>query len=395
MNLFNENIGYTDFTKKLTIDGETKSYMVYKIPLDLLYYNDQNDRIATWLSQYKDENKISYLDKSNLERYNHIIHKFITESNPERLKKTQNNINLVGQREPGVVLKDGRIIDGNRRFTCLRNLQKEGETLYFEAVILQLEVENDAKKIKMLELALQHGEDTKVDYNPIDKLVGVYNDLVVNKLLTTKEYARSVNKSESEIEKDKNVAILMAEFLKYIKAEGKFYIARNLDLNGPLLELQGMMNRTPEDKLEDLKKVAFANFLFAPSGDMTRYIRKIKKIIGTEHLDNYLEDHKDLHCHIENIIYHETEKMTDENINKNIRTNDKICSILSTNLAKAMEALERGDALTRPNKIALEALSKLKTIDLRILDKLSKEQKEELYTSLSEILSFCNKITNG
>ena len=33
------------------------------------------------------------------------------------------------------------------------------------------------------------------DYNPIDKLVGIYNDLVATKLLTIKEYADSVNKT--------------------------------------------------------------------------------------------------------------------------------------------------------------------------------------------------------
>ena len=40
-------------TRKLTVDGLTKAYPVYKVRLDWLFYNDQNDRIATWISQYK------------------------------------------------------------------------------------------------------------------------------------------------------------------------------------------------------------------------------------------------------------------------------------------------------------------------------------------------------
>ena len=43
----------TNLTRKLTIDGLTQAYPVYKIKLDWLYYNDQNDRIATWISQYR------------------------------------------------------------------------------------------------------------------------------------------------------------------------------------------------------------------------------------------------------------------------------------------------------------------------------------------------------
>ena len=39
----------TGLSKKLTLAGETKAYPVYQVRLDALYYNDQNDRIATWI----------------------------------------------------------------------------------------------------------------------------------------------------------------------------------------------------------------------------------------------------------------------------------------------------------------------------------------------------------
>ena len=58
MNLLKEGILQqavvkTTLTRKLTVDGLTKPYPVYKVRLDWLFYNDQNDRIATWISQYK------------------------------------------------------------------------------------------------------------------------------------------------------------------------------------------------------------------------------------------------------------------------------------------------------------------------------------------------------
>ena len=47
MNLFTLNdkelIEKTSLSRKLTLGGVTKAYPVYKIRLDLLYYNDQND----------------------------------------------------------------------------------------------------------------------------------------------------------------------------------------------------------------------------------------------------------------------------------------------------------------------------------------------------------------
>lgn len=159
----------TELSRKLTIDGITNTYQVYKIRLDLLYYNDQNDRISTWISQYKTENGVSVLDRSDSEKYNSLIEEFIVKSNPLSIEKTQANIKLFDQKEYGVVLADGRIIDGNRRYTCLRRLSKENDKFkYFEAVILERSFESSAKEIKKLELSIQHGEESKIDYNPIN-----------------------------------------------------------------------------------------------------------------------------------------------------------------------------------------------------------------------------------
>ena len=161
-----------DMTRKLTVDGLTKAYPVYKVRLDWIFYNDQNDRIATWISQYKTQHDGKSPDCTDRDAYNTIIEQFIVESNPDAIRKTQANIEMVDQREAGVVLADGRIIDGNRRFTCLRRLAKKNSRFgYFETAILDRDIENSAKQIKILELSIQHGEEGKVDYDPIDRLV--------------------------------------------------------------------------------------------------------------------------------------------------------------------------------------------------------------------------------
>ena len=132
-----EIVELTGLSRKLTINGETLAYPVYRVRLDKLYYNDRNDRILTWISQYKDENGVEDLSALSREEYNRIIEAFIVKSNPASLEKTRNSIALTNQREPGVTLSDGRIIDGNRRFTCLRMLQREDPSInYFETVIL-------------------------------------------------------------------------------------------------------------------------------------------------------------------------------------------------------------------------------------------------------------------
>ena len=78
MNLLKEGIELhliekTTLTRKLTVDGLTKAYPVYKIKLDALYYNDQNDRIATWIAQYKAQNQGKAPDCYDRDNYNNII----------------------------------------------------------------------------------------------------------------------------------------------------------------------------------------------------------------------------------------------------------------------------------------------------------------------------------
>ena len=77
----------TSMTRKLTLGGVTKAYPVYRVRLDCLYYNDRNDRISTWLTQYHqnpDNTPFAQLDK---ESFNQIIERFIIESNPTAIEK--------------------------------------------------------------------------------------------------------------------------------------------------------------------------------------------------------------------------------------------------------------------------------------------------------------------
>ena len=63
----------TGLSRKLTINGEAMAYPVYRVRLDKLFYNDRNDRILTWISQYKDETGVEDLSSLSREEYNRII----------------------------------------------------------------------------------------------------------------------------------------------------------------------------------------------------------------------------------------------------------------------------------------------------------------------------------
>lgn len=384
----------TQSTKKLSIDNHTQVYPVYKIRLDQLYFNDQNDRIATWISQYKTEHANVALESLNHPDYNDIIQGFITESNPEAIKKTQNNIELIGQQEAGVVLTDGRIIDGNRRFTCLRNIEKKtGKTQYFEAVILDHDIRNNAKQIKLLELMIQHGVDKPVDYNPIDRLVGIYNDIVDKKILTVKEYADGVNQSETDIQREVEKANLMVEFLEFINAPKQFHLARTMNLNDPLKELNTILKQCKDnEKREDLKNVIFANFLMQPHGDMTRYMRKIKKIVSNaKFLHEYLDEQMATTEKVCDLL-EETPVVTDKVINEKIRTQEDLKEDFAHSTEKWVSKADGDATRNRPAQQAEKAFEMLDTIDTNIFKKLNEEQKDDVRNRLDQIQEVLNRI---
>ena len=299
---------------------------------------------------------------------------------------------MVGQQKYGVVLNDGRIIDGNRRFCCLRNISKRNPQFnYFETVILDRDYEDNIKQIKMLELQIQIGEEARVDYDPIDKLMGIYRDLIETKLLTVKEYAMYTNTSVKDVENELEVARLLVEFLDTINAPGQFYLARELKLDGPLRELYGILKKIPdEDRKQMMKCVVFTNFLAKPSDDMTRYTRKIKGIASSRYIDGFLEKESE----IAEEVLDELPAVGQVNADtiSSIRANDEV----KRNLDQAMDIYSNkakvDETKNKPNQVLIKAIDSIEAIDLKVIPKLSESQQEEFAANVDALIEILTGI---
>lgn len=379
----------TEETKQLRIDGISKIYPVYKIKLDILFYNDQNDRIATWISSNK--NELINLKSKDLVAYNNKVQEFIIKSNEAALNKTKKNIQIMGQQEPGVILADGRIIDGNRRFTCLRAIQNELlETQYFKAVILDQDMKSDSKQIKLLELYLQHGVDKIVDYNPIDKLIGIYNDIIETNLLSVEEYAKATSRDVKDIKKDIEIANLVVEFLEFIDSDKKFHLARELSLDGPLRELYLILNKCKsEDQRYDIKNLVFAQLLVQPGTDMTRYIRKISTIAGNKkYLNDYIEENQETLEKVCDVI---TGDMNIDDVKK-IRNERELGESFIDKVDKFIIKVDADITKNLPATQIKKAITNIESIEFSIVSKLKQEQKNEILEKIGELEELINLI---
>ena len=379
----------TGLSRKLTINGETLAYPVYRVRLDKLYYNDRNDRILTWISQYNDENGVEDLSGLEREEYNRIIEDFIVKSNPAAIEKTRNNIALVNQREPGVTLSDGRIIDGNRRFTCLRMLHREDPGVnYFETVILAQTPADSAKQIKLLELAIQHGEEQKVDYSLIDTAIGAYLDIVDTGLITREEYAASTNETLGEVQKKLDVAELVLEFLDFMHTPGQYHIARDLQVFSVFTELIPLLNKCRNDGERDaLKRSVFTNTMLATFGDQRKYIRNLKSLFGTQPYKTYIQrENKAAEQIAEEMERYGIGGM--EDLKDFVASQTDWKAELSLSFDKALNQSRKAQTRNKPAKNVGRCIDLLMEIDTDIFAKLTEEERGSLraqFAKLSEV----------
>lgn len=357
-----------DGSKNLRLKGKMRNYTTYRIPIEMLKYNKKNDRIASFMSEYAENHDIDAIDEDTIEG-------FIFESS-ERNKRTLKNIKAIGQIEPAVVMSDGVVVDGNRRFTCLRKLYRETKDdkyKYIVAAVLDKDVYED-KDIKKLELQIQNVEE-KVKYNPIDRYVGIYRNIIREpQEFSIEEYASDSNKKVSEIKEEVLLTTLMIKYLEFINKPLKFHYARKNDLDGTINEMKSMERSTTitkEDK-HITEELCFSGFA---SGIDSKKIREL--LDATKNKDVFDEQRKNEAKELNNQVYnscHE-EGFIDESLKE--KSNDFVIELIEDNgLSKEKNKDE--------NQLE-KALNNIKKIDKEVVVNMNEEHRTSFDKKLASI----------
>lgn len=381
----------TDSVETLTIDGHRDSYKVYEVRTNILKYNIRNGRIATYITRYKQEQGDLPADGS--EDMNALIEKFIEESNPQRLKKTKLDIKAKGQQRPAVILSDGTIIDGNRRFTCLRQLEHEETTpRYLRCFVLDAEL--DDKSLKGLELELQFGQDEKVAYDPVSRLVDIYEWCRVGDL-DVEFYRTKSGMSKSEMDSYLGQVDLMVEFLQFINADGQFHIVQDLKLQGPLNELNLILKKChDEEKAEDIKVAVFTSFLTKGDTDITRRVRDMGKIALSIEGDDFLDEQ----IEIAQLVLDAFEKIPGEGdvsvafIRDTIRADKETVRRQDASFERALRLMNNEKVKNNQVKEVEKAKLGLEKVEIDLLPKLSDTALMSIKDSLNDIRGLVDEL---
>lgn len=398
MNLLELKLGEPVSSKKLTIQGMTKIFDVYRIPIEHLIYNKKNGRIATYVSQFIDEG--NEFPMGDNEAFNKIIEDYIEKSNPDALKKTKANIKIMSQTEPAVVLANGVVLDGNRRFTSLRQLSREGagaEFSYLEAVILE-NGNYTEKDIKRLELNLQHAVESKVDYNPIDRLVDIYRDLIEEGgTFSPEEYARETQMTLNKVKEEIAIANLMVEYLDYVRQPLKFYIARDQKIDGPIREIYKILKSKNIDlgRIEDIKEFLFLNIL-SLGGDISRRIREIRSVIEDGKLSTELFNELDESQILDDANdYFEDEKTKELVSSTKVLNLDKGIKTAITQVTENyVESKKLSNAQNQPVEMLKKAQNIIKEIDKDAVERMNLELQATFISIVEKIQSELNGLSS-
>ena len=232
--------------------------------------------------------------------------------------------------------------------------------------------------------AVQHGEESKVDYDLIDFAIGTYRDIEKTHLLTIDEYAASTNEPIAEVKKRLEITGIINDFLEYLHLPEQYYIARELQVYSLFQELLTPLRQIDALHREQLKKTAFANALLRAVPDQRKFIRDIKTLVRT---GEYIFLFRDLQS-VADVIeesYRLANVHNKEDIDKFAALHTDLAEKFKDSIERALQKTRMQQLKTKPADNVGKSISLLMEIDPRLFDMMDPNDKENFRANLQEL----------
>ena len=414
--------------KPIYYRGNRQDLPFYDIDLNLLRFNPLNDRIHTDIKEYEQTTGMDF-NLLPITKMNTIISEMIWSKHESKNKKTLEDIKRKNQLEVGVVTKDGLIVDGNRRFMLLLKINEESsENRPFRAIILDETYDDDPTSkfnIKLLEMDIQDGEDTKEDYSAIDKYIRVINfvDQYIESVSKKADYtllAKKLKTTEKNIKERYEIGKMMQRYLEYIECPNLYSRLKNTEelfkkLYSTHHRIASGGGKTPWtfDKINDAQDYESIGFDlirwgYNPKADTGKWTtsRNLREIYFKDSDENTVFSNKNVWTHFkERIIdFQENKENKEKSIDeiateRNLTTIEaaeardidwaqKISPVIKEALGKAESKINDLKNRDYPDKIISQSLDKLINLidedDFKYKDKITYHEKIIKYISEDE-----------
>ena len=265
----------------LILQGQKKKIVVYRLPIELLYYNIRNGRFAAEYASLvkKHGGELKAEDPNDAKK----IKRLLLDLDENETSRTYDDIKLKGQWVPGIITEDGYVIDGNRRMSILTQLFEDTADDNFKYLnVAKLDEPISANDLWKLEAGIQLGKDEILRYGPINELLKLNEGVSAG--ISPKEIAKTLYgvDDESEITKKLDRLELIKQYLIFNDQPEDFEKAKRVYYH--FVELQKII--AIEDKVETepdlrvtIKRVVFQLILDGISADN---LRKIQHMVNLQ-----------------------------------------------------------------------------------------------------------------
>ena len=249
---------------------------------------------------------------------------------------------------------------------------------------MNVDMNKDRKLIKLLELAIQHGEEKKVDYDMIDYAIGTYRDVVVTKLLTVEEYASGTNESVSDVKKRIETAALITEFLEYVKLSGQYHVARDYQVYSLFFEMLPLLSKGSSEEKTRLKQIVFNNVLLKAVPDQRIVIRDIKKLAKDGLSGDFFAEQDKINARIAE-KFGSVEPSGKADLDSFADANKDLADDFRCSMERALIRSRTQQLINRPSENVAKCKNLLTDIDPRLFSKLEEEEKQTLIAELEDL----------
>ena len=155
---------------RIPLRGKPEHLQVFRLPIKHLIYNIRNGRFAAELLEKESQLKRKLGPGTPKDAT--IIQKLLLELNKNETDALKADLRDNGQLDPGVITRDGAVINGNRRMAIFSALHEETHDPRFEYLrVARLPKDVDEKDLWRIEAGLQFAKEFRLDYSPINELL--------------------------------------------------------------------------------------------------------------------------------------------------------------------------------------------------------------------------------
>ena len=377
----------------IVLKEERKEIPVYRLPIELLYYNIRNGRFAAEYKSLvkKHGGELKAEDPNDAKK----IKDLLLSLDPSETSVTYDDIKVRGQWVPGIITEDGYVIDGNRRMAIITKLFEDTADGKFKYLLVGKPDEQIyPDDLWKLEASIQLGKDQIVKYGPINELIKLQEGVSAG--ISTKEIAKTLYGIDdvSEIEEKLDRLELIKEYLNFIDQPDDFEVAKGYHEHfirlQEIIAAEKKMGTEPDLRVT-IKQIVFQLIL---DGIQHLQLRDIKKMVRL-HLIDSINELKKAKEYSKPKKSEDKKVGLDEQVEKTIdpdkKANDedeKIATPTLTHFRNAADILDAEENKDQVLQLLKKAEVNLKTIDPHSDDLKKSESKELIRKILNHVDSF-------